>query len=170
MDQRRTRHLLTASGFYVAQMDNIRANVHDDQASIILVECSFEESSYREALARSGIVSKNVSSVMITTEYPGLVASGGIGTFVADWHRSNDSSVVLTTFEFDRKRKLESDVVFGPSDVVDVSRIDDIGTADVMLQAVTQLLLCVLISRKYTSKSTWVLGCVSRKPKRQDSS
>ncbi|MEL4374238.1 glycosyltransferase [Brucella cytisi] len=134
------RHLLTASGFYVAQMDNIRANVHDDQASIILVECSFEESSYREALARSGIVSKNVSSVMITTEYPGLVASGGIGTFVADWHRSNDSSVVLTTFEFDRKRKLESDVVFGPSDVVDVSRIDDIGTADVMLQAVTQLL------------------------------
>ncbi|WP_415279479.1 glycosyltransferase [Brucella sp. BZ] len=137
------RHLLTASGFYVAQMDNIRANVHDDQASIILVECSFKESSYREALARSGIVSKNVSSVMITTEYPGLVASGGIGTFVADWHRSNDGSVVLTTFEFDRKRKLESDVVFGPSDVIDVSRIDDIGTADVVLQAVTQLLfLC----------------------------
>ncbi|KAB2685061.1 glycosyltransferase [Brucella pseudogrignonensis] len=134
------RDLLTASGFYVAQVENIRANVHDVQASTILAECSFDASLYREALARNGIASENVSSVMITTEYPGLIASGGIGTFVADWHRSNDGSVVLTTFDFDKKKKSEIDLVFSPSDVIDVSRIDDIGTADVLLQAVTQLL------------------------------
>ena len=134
------RNLLTASGFCVAQMGNIPANVHDEHASTLLAECSFDASSYAKALARSGFAPANASSVMITTEYPGLVSSGGIGTFVADWHRSTDGSVVLTTFEFDRKKKSKSDFVFSPSDVIDVSRIDDIGTADVLLQAVTQLL------------------------------
>ncbi|KAB2774832.1 glycosyltransferase [Brucella anthropi] len=134
------RNLLTASGLHVAHMDNICTNVHDDQASTVLVECSVEASSHREALTRNGIVCENVSSVMITTEYPGLIASGGIGTFVSDWHRSNDGSVVLTAFEFDRRKTLKGDLIFAPSDVIDVSRVGDIEITDVLLQVVTQLL------------------------------
>ncbi|MFD2651102.1 glycosyltransferase [Brucella rhizosphaerae] len=134
------RNLLTSSGFYVAQVVNIRANVDDDQGSSMLAEFSFNASSYIEALARIGIASSNISSVMITSEYPGLVASGGIGTFVADWHRSNHGSVVLTTFEFDRKKNSTNDQIFSPLDIIDVSRIGDIGIADVLLQAITQLL------------------------------
>ncbi|GAA5540236.1 glycosyltransferase [Brucella sp. NBRC 113783] len=134
------RNLLAASGFYVAQIDNILENAQEDQGSTILAEFLFDDSSYREVLARDGITSASVSSVMITTEYPGLVASGGIGTFVADWHRSTDNSVVLTTFDFDSKVKLKNDVVFSPADVIDVSRIGDIGLPDILLEAVKQLL------------------------------
>ena len=134
------RNLLVASGFCVAQIDNRLENEQEDQGRTILAECLFDASSYREVLTRNGIASANVSSVMITTEYPGLVASGGIGTFVADWHRSTDNSVVLTTFDFDRKIKLKNDVVLSPADVIDVSRIGNIDRPDILLEAVTQLL------------------------------
>lgn len=134
------RNLLMASGFHVAQIGNIRANIHDEQASTILAEISFDATLYGEVLARYGITSKSVSSIMMTTEYPGLVASGGIGTFVADWHRSIDGSAVLATFDFDKNKKATNDVVFSPSDIIDLSRVGDIGVADVLLQAVTQLL------------------------------
>lgn len=134
------RSLLMASGINVVQIGNIRSNIHDEQSSTILAECSFDDASYGEVLARYGITSKNISSVMMTTEYPGLVASGGIGTFVADWHRSNDGSAVLTAFDFDKKNKAAKEVIFSPSDIIDVSRIDDIGAADLLLQTINQLL------------------------------
>ncbi|AIK44498.1 glycosyltransferase [Brucella anthropi] len=134
------RNLLRASGLHVAHMGNIRANVHDDQAGAILAECLFDASLYREALAQNGIVVENLSSVMVTSEYPGLIASGGIGTFVADWHHLHEGSAILTTFEFDRKKKPRGDFIIAPSDVLDVSKVGDVGTADVLLQAVTQLL------------------------------
>nr|WP_247875364.1 glycosyltransferase [Ochrobactrum sp. Marseille-Q0166] len=134
------RNLLMASGLYVAEIGNIRANIHDEQASTVLVECLFDAGSYNNVLERYGITSQNLSSIMITSEYPGLVASGGIGTFVADWHRSNDGSAVLAAFDFDKKKKLDSDIVFSPSDIIDISRIDDIGADDILLQTVTQLL------------------------------
>lgn len=134
------RNFLMASGFHVVWIGNIRANIHDEQASTILAECSFDAASYEEVLARYGIKRNNISSIMITTEFPGLVASGGIGTFVADWHRSTDGSAVLAAFDFDKKNKASDDVIFSPSDIIDLSKIDDIGVADLLLQAVTQML------------------------------
>lgn len=134
------RNLLMASGFHVVHIGNIRANIHDVQASTILAEFSFDAVSYGEVLARYGITRKNISSIMMTTEYPGLVASGGIGTFVADWHRSIDGSAVVAAFDFDKNNKAPNDVIFSPSDIIDVSKIDDIGAADLLLLAVTQLL------------------------------
>lgn len=134
------RGLLTASGLCVAQMDRFPADVHDDQVNTILVECSFEAVSYRDALARNGIAPQKVSSVIVTTEYPGLITSGGIGTFVADWHHSNDGSMVLTAFKFDKNKKSKDDCIIDPSDLIDESIINHFDVADLLLESVKQLL------------------------------
>ncbi|GAA5540246.1 glycosyltransferase [Ochrobactrum soli] len=137
------RNLLMASGFHVENIGNIGANEHDEAASTILADISFDAKFYAGTLARYGINSVDVTSVMITTEYPGLIASGGIGTFVADWHRSTKGSAVLAAFDFDKEKTQNGDVVLSPSGVIDVSEIGEIGTADVLLQAATQFLfLC----------------------------
>lgn len=134
------RSLLIASGFFVEGIANVQANIHDDKASLLLLECSFDAEMYGEITARYGIKNSAVSSVMLTTEYPGLISSGGIGTFVANWHRSNVGSAVFTAFDFNKRDTEVGDTVFSPSDLVDLSKVDDVGTADILLEALVQFL------------------------------
>src|SRR5690606_4606964 len=118
-------------------MSNIRSNIHDHKASTILAECSFDPVGYNEIAARYGIQHSNVSSLMLTTEYPGLVKSGGIGTFVADWHRSNNESAVLAAFDFDKEKSPKGDSVISASDLVDPSKIE-LAIHDTLLEALIQ--------------------------------
>ncbi|SCD22798.1 glycosyltransferase [Brucella inopinata] len=134
------RNLIMASGFQIENIGNIRSNVHDEKARTILVECAFDPIGYNDILKRYGINMSNVSALMLTTEYPGLIASGGIGTFVADWHRSNPSSVVLTVFDFEKKDKVSSDSIISPSDFIDSTKLDNSGTADMLLEVFIQVL------------------------------
>ncbi|GAB1581337.1 glycosyltransferase [Phyllobacterium phragmitis] len=138
------RNLLMSSGFNVVQIGNIRANVYDERNSTILAECSFDKKSYQRSLTRAGIAASDaILSIMLTTEYPGLINSGGIGTFVADWHRSTQNSAILTSFDFDTNEKSPRDSIISPSNLLDQSMMDDVGIPDILLQSVTQLLfLC----------------------------
>lgn len=138
------RNLLMASGFNVIRTGNIRATQHDEKKTTTLIECSFDKDIYDKTIARCGIATGGaLQSVMLTTEYPQLIASGGIGTFVADWHRSTPSSAVLTSFEFTPSDTISSDTVISPSSVIDLTRIGNIGDPDVLLLSVIHLIfLC----------------------------
>ncbi len=134
------RNLLMSSAFQIETIGNIRSNIHDDQSRTILVECSFDSDGYSKILERYGVNTTSVSTVILTTEYPDLIASGGIGTFVADLHRTHAGSVVLTTFDFDKRDKAPFDSILCPSSIIDLTKIDNPGLADTLLEALTQLL------------------------------
>lgn len=134
------RNLLMSSAFQIEAIGNIRSNIHDDHSRTILAECSFDPDGYSKVLERYGVNTTSVSTVILTTEYPELVASGGIGTFVADLHRSHAGSVVLTTFDFDKSDKAPLDSIICPSSIIDLTKIDNSSIADTLLEALTQLL------------------------------
>ncbi|WP_195162135.1 glycosyltransferase [Mesorhizobium sp. NBSH29] len=130
---------MAAAGFFLNRAGKIRANPFDNRKTTILVECSFAPKVYSTVLARLGLSGEEgPTTVMLTTEYPGLVVSGGIGTFVANWQKSHPGSAVMTSFPVAgavRPRNITT-----PWLLEDMSLIDELDTPEVLLSAIFQLL------------------------------
>ena len=74
-----------AAGFQVERYGHTRANQFDDKYSTIYVELRCETSYYLGFLKERGLLHADVlpSHLLVTAEYAGLHATGGIGAFVA---------------------------------------------------------------------------------------
>lgn len=74
-----------AAGFQIERSGHTRANQFDEKFSTIYVELRCESSQYLAFLRERGLLHGDVmpSHLLVTAEYAGLHATGGIGAFVA---------------------------------------------------------------------------------------
>lgn len=132
---------LSSAGFKLINVGNIRANQMDDRHTTCFVECRFDSNEYNSHLMRLGFpYGSNTKHVMLTSEYPGVNPSGGIGTFVLNWHSNNADSAVLIAQNIDFiSDECQQDVVM-PSDIINYYKGDEIGVPDLMLMCISQIL------------------------------
>jgi glycosyltransferase involved in cell wall biosynthesis/SAM-dependent methyltransferase len=79
-------NLLASSGFAIERYGNTRSNQFDDGYATSALLLKSRGDSYPALLQSYGLISSETlpNTVLITTEFPDLVPSGGIGSFVQD--------------------------------------------------------------------------------------